>query len=271
MKRLIIVFIVLCLSALTVNNAWGMSTLYMVQERIGQDDLLLKYESGSLITVGSIGFSDVRGLAYDATSETLFGVSRASNRLIIVDIGTGVGTAVGDNLYLPHGSNTAEISTRMDGELFGIGHLYDMYTNDTLLDVDELTGIATPISEMGEEMCGLAFDHHTDTLYGSSYYGELYTIDPNSGVATFLGNITGTDGTVARITFDQSDGVLYGITTSRQLVTIDIPNLVGTEVVKFPGFQIYALDFQSQVPEPTTIALLGLGGLMIRRSNNKRE
>lgn len=275
MKRLIVISVVLWLFVWANNNAWGISTLYMVQDGQGQGDLLLKYESGNLTTVGNIGFNDVRGLAYDATSGKLFGVSRWSDCLITINQGTGAGTAVGGNPYLPEGSNTAEISARIDGTLFGTGHLYDETAVDTLLSVDKATGIATPISIGGFEpensMAGLAFDHHTGTLYGSSYGGELYTIDQSSGAATLLGYITDTIGNAARIAFDQADGILYGITTSNQLVTIDLPSLVGTEVAQFPTSpQIYAIDFESQVPEPATICLLGLGALSLLRSRKRK-
>ncbi len=267
MKNLI-VFIILLLLSWTNSNALGVSTLYMVQE--GDDsDLLLKYESGVLSTVGGIGFGDVRGLAYDATSGTLFGVSRTYNsRLITINQSTGAGTAVGPNLYLPTGSNTAEISARIDGTLFGTGHLHNMTAVDTLLDVDKATGIATTIGSFGGEnqMFGLAFDHHTGTLYSSNWWGTLHTVNQSSGLATLLGAITGTNGGVARIAFDQADGILYGITYREQLVTIDIPSLVATEIAQFSTpTQIYALDFKSQIPEPATICLLGLGGLALLR------
>jgi hypothetical protein len=133
-----------------------------------------------------------------------------------------------------------------------------------LLSVVKATGVASGIGGFGGErvMTGLAFDHSTGTLYGSSYWGKLYTIDQSSGAATLLGDVTGTNGTVARIAFDQADGTLYGITNSEQLVTIDIPSLVGTEVAQFsvPN-QIYALDFVGRpvIPAPGAFVLSGIG------------
>ena len=229
--------------------AWAASPLFLVQENSG-NDIVLKFESGALTAVGNIGFGDIRGLAYDATSDTLFGVSRESNRLITIDPSTGTGTVVGPGNYLPPGSNTAEISVNAAGDMFGEGHLYDQSAVDTLLSVDKTTGIATVIGDFGvPTLCGLAFDHTSGILLGTSYVGELYYIDQTVGTATFVGQITGTNGGVARIAFDQATGILYGITSGEQLVTVDLITLVATEVAQFTiSTQIYSLDFISQVP-----------------------
>ena len=53
----------------------GASPIFLVEEGFG-NDILLKFEFGVLSTVGNIGFRDVRGLGYDATTDTLFGVNQ---------------------------------------------------------------------------------------------------------------------------------------------------------------------------------------------------
>jgi outer membrane protein assembly factor BamB len=94
-------------------------------------------------------------------------------------------------------------------------------------------------------MSGLAFDNASGKLYGTTYSGNLYTIDPVTGTATLVGPITG-ENNVARIAFDQIDGTLYGVTVSNQLVSIDIATLVATQVAQFPALeQIYSMDFIS--------------------------
>lgn len=232
------------------------SPLFLVQES-GSNDILLKFESGVLTTVGNIGFGEVRGLAYDATTDTLFGVSRRSNpRLISIDPNTGAGTPVSGNNYLPSGSNSAEISVDAAGALFGEGHLNDQSTVDTLLSVDKTTGIASVIGAFGSPtLSGLAFDHASGILYGTTFGGVLYTINPTVGTATSVGQITGSNGGVARIAFDQATGVLYGITFNEQLVTIDLTTLVATQVAQFsvPN-QIYSLDFVTPLMPPSADA-----------------
>ena len=234
------------------------STLYMIQEDYALRDILLKYEDGTLTEVGPIGFRDVRGLAFDGTTGILYGVSRDSSRLITIDPDTGAGTVVGTDYFLPPGSNTAEISVSAGGELFGQGHLYDQTAVDTLLAVDKATGVATTVGSFGLDLLfGLAFDHADGALYGTNYDGDLYTIDTAGGATTWLGRITGASGTVARIAFDQETGILHGITTRNQLVTVDLDSLVATGVAQFPtSAQIYALDFTS----PAAVFTLDVDG-----------
>lgn len=266
MKKQIIIFISVALMLFGGTlSTHAMSTLYLVQRDGPNNDneFLLKYESGILSTVGDINFGDVRGLAYDATTDILYGVSRTYyNRLITIDPITGAGTAVSNNNYLPPGSNTIEISLNSSGEMFGTGHLNDQSASDTLLSVDKSDGIASTIGNYGVNLSGLAFDHSSDTLYGTTYGGELYTINQSTGNATLLGQIAGTNGGTFRIAFDQADTMLYGITSNEQLVSIDLDTLEATEIEQFslPN-SILSVDFMSAaaVPIPSAIWLLGSG------------
>jgi len=236
----------------------GPSTLYLVQESSPgnpNNDILLKFESGILSTVGNIGFGDVRGLAYDATTDTLYGVSRYSLRLITIDRTTGVGTPVSDNPYLPLDSNTSEISVDSAGTILGLGHSDSQCCVDTLLNVDKGTGIALPLRTFGD-MAGLAISQTSGTIYGTTFDGQLYKIDQSGTFTTLLGQITNSNGGVARIAFDQASGTLYGITTNQQLVTVDLSTLVATEVAQFSTWdQIYSLDFVSSVAQGTTVTI----------------
>lgn len=254
----------------------GASPIFLVEEGFG-NDILLKFEFGVLNTVGNIGFGDVRGLGYNATTDTLFGVTRSADRLLTIDRNTGAGTPVSSNFYIPPaGSNTAEISADVTGNMFGLGHVGSLTAVDTLFTVNTTTGQATAIGGLGVPVVsGLAFDHATGTLYGTTFNGALYTINSGSGAASLLGQITGSNGGVARIAFDQGIGILYGITNREQLVTVDLSTLAATQVAQFtvPN-QIYSLDFVSKsssvpIPEPSTLAVLALGliavGLRRRR------
>src|SRR3954447_14076595 len=73
------------------------------------------------------------------------------------------------------------------------------------------------------------------TIYGSAEIGggasTLYTIDPNTGIATAVGTGIGFD-RVGAIDFDPSTGILYGMgaTDIFQLIKIDTTTGVGTPV-----------------------------------------
>lgn len=221
------------------------SPLFMVREAF--PDTLLRWEGGVLTVVGNIGFSDVRGLAWDQTTGNLYGVARSELRLITIDLVTGDGTQVAAADYLIPGSNTAEISVAFDGTLLGLGTEGHQGAVDSLLEVDKATGIAAVRGVFGEPsvMTGLAIDHRTETIYGTTFDGELYTIESSGTSTRLVGEITGSDGGVARIAFDRADGTLYGITNANQLVSIDLGTLAATPITTFAGAQIYSLDFVS--------------------------
>ncbi len=262
--RKTIVFLALIFCFLPLEAA----PLFLVEEvSSNSNDSLLKFENGILTTVGSIGFRDVRGLAYDASSDTLFGVSRFSNKLLVIDRNSGAGTAVSTSSYLPPGSNMNEVSVSLNGSMFGTGHLNNQAGSDTLISVDKTTGVGTAINPggYGTSLSGFAFDHSDGTLYGTSFNGQLFTIDTALGTTSSVGQITGTNGGVARIAFDQETGTLFGITFNEQLVTIDLNTLAATQVAQFSvSSQIYSLDFistSSSIPEPSTVALFLLGAI----------
>ena len=51
--------------------------------------------SGESSVIGSVGFSSVRGLAYNWATGILYGADSATNQLIKIDRVTGTGTAIG--------------------------------------------------------------------------------------------------------------------------------------------------------------------------------
>ena len=51
--------------------------------------------TGRVTAIGSLGFQDVQGLAFDTATRTLYGVDGATRRLIRIDPQTGLGFALG--------------------------------------------------------------------------------------------------------------------------------------------------------------------------------
>ena len=262
--------ICICIVFVSLLTSTAVADLYLVQQGSTNNDTLLHYDlnSNTLSSVGSIGFGDVRGLAYDHTTNTLFGVSRQVSgspgvppRLISIDPNTGVGSLVTGNALLPVGSNTAELSVSQTGGLVGLGRIGSLATNNTIVDINKSTGVGTAVNSGGittTSVSGLAFDHSTGTLYSSSYFGILSTIDPNTGIETQLGSMSSQ---VARIVFDQDTGLMYGITSSSNptLEIIDPGSLATTNVYNFGSTsQIYAIASVSgrSIPEPICGSLM---------------
>ena len=248
-----------------------LADLYLVQQgpTNGNNDTLLHYDVNTnvLSTVGSIGFGDVRGIAYDHTTGTLYGISRIVSgsptippRLITIDPNTGAGSLVTGNAVLPVGSNTAEITVSATGNLVGLGRLGSLGSPDTILNINKATGVASVVNAGGvttTSVSGLAFDHMTGSLYSSSYFGILSTIDPNTGIETSLGNMSSQ---VARIAFDQDTGIMYGVTSSSNptLEIVDPGSLATTNIYNFGSTsQIYAItSITRTIPEPGSGSLL---------------
>ena len=65
----------------------SLTLLFQLDEMTGTSTRLTGFGLG--------GFQNVAGLAYDANTDTLYGVNRTTAQLITIDPATGAGTAVG--------------------------------------------------------------------------------------------------------------------------------------------------------------------------------
>jgi hypothetical protein len=235
----------------------------------------LNVPGGPLLpAIGSVGYSDVEGLAFDPTSGILFGVDSVTDTLITINLTTGVGTAVGAaNGNLGGNFDDLGLAFKSDGTLF-------MSSVGGLFQLDKGTGQATGIGSIdGTGLSGNApaIAFHQGVLYGIfdqvSIFTDppdvLVTIDPTTGAATKIGNL-GLDGRSAGL---ESDGTnLWAM-----FPVSDVTSIVNTATgdASFPSgsmtcpgavqgeftgcnFQSLAIDLPT-VPEPATLALLGIG------------
>ena len=79
---------------LTAVQVEATSTLYGVDNSTDQL-ITINTTTGAATVVGSLGFSIVRGLAFDPNTSTLYGVDALADQLITINTTTGAGTAVG--------------------------------------------------------------------------------------------------------------------------------------------------------------------------------
>ena len=213
---------------------------------------------GPFCTVENMG-----GLAYDPSSDRLYGVSAHTASLYVIDVTTGQAQLVGS-------CQAADVV--MQGAAFDpMTHtLYaSASTQETLYSVDMGTGHASVIGNTGRRISGLAVHPLTGELYGSvaSQWGPergLYRINRLTGETTLIGTDTGTG--YNGLSFSPS-GTLYGVRNDTEaLYIIDTadaaPTLVG--YLGLPSINPLGLAI---IPEPATLSLLALGlvGLMTRR------
>ena len=155
------------------------------------DDYIWKINAsdGTMTVVGNYGVSDgLNGLAYDATTGTLYGCSSSS--LYVVNMTTGAATYIGD---FGTGGVMIGIACDSNGNLYG----EDLGT-DNLYSINKTAGSATLIGAFGIDLNyaqDMAFDKDTDTCYLAAFtispeyqVGALYVVNVTTGAATKIDN-----------------------------------------------------------------------------------
>lgn len=215
LKRVLLFLLVGSLGGLSAARA---SILYAV-EFPGTTPLYTADQgTGALAAIGPTGFDGIGDLTSDTRPGlfTLWGIRIASNELFTFDPVTGLGTA-GPVLTSPAGGPVAGITS-------------------------------------------IAFDPVTGVLYGNTTpaFGggpdTLYSIDPITGVATFIGGIGFSN--VFALGFDQSGG-LFGISDSTDEL-IRISTATGAGALVGPTGLGFAFDLASR-PEDGTMFVADSG------------
>lgn len=117
-------------------------------------------------------------VAYDATATLPEGPALTSLEL------PGVVTSLADQT----GTNFIGAGTWGNDKWYGA-----VYTDNTLVSIDTLTGARTTIGTIGVAVSGMAYNYFNDVLYAVDWDGaatNLYTVNTTSGVGTLVGNCT---------------------------------------------------------------------------------
>lgn len=177
--------------------------------------------------------SFVTGLAFDAETETLYGVDTNTDSLLTIDLNSP--QAPGLAIQRGQGRQVGTLGLGF-GQVQGLA--YDVNTStlygcdaetDQLITIDTVTGAGTAVGAIGfGNVLGLAFDPDSVTLYGvDNDTDQLITIDPATGAGNAVGPL-GFDA-VNGLTFDTGTGTLFGIALTvigetslgHQLIDID--------------------------------------------------
>jgi hypothetical protein len=172
-----------------------------------------------------------------------------NDRLVRMDLSSGVGTVIGSNLGF---SDVDGLAFSASGQLFGV----DDNTNK-LLKIDITTGAATAVGSLGTGSfndMGLAFIGNT--LYMSSTTGSgtggLFVVNSTTGAATLIGNFA--SGVKVR-SLGSYGGVLYGWSNTDTLLTIN----TGTGATSTVGaFGIYNSGQDGMDIDPATGTIWGI-------------
>lgn len=231
---------------------------------------------------GLLGAPDVRALAYDPNTNTLYGADTVTGLLLRIDRNTGGSSAIGPissvvaGLAFDPNTNTlygtdliSDILVKIDtqtakttlvgplgtaGTVNMVGLAFDPNTNtlyatestsNTLVRLDLSTGAPTTIGPTGiSNIQGLSFDRNSHTLYGYSLdSNNLVSINTATGAATAIG------GTMSYsplgLAFDPNHNSLFGSTLDAELVSINTLNATSAPLSRMGGTYLQGLAYNA--------------------------
>jgi hypothetical protein len=233
-----------------------------------QLDELVSFDSatpGTLLSAHSItgmqSGEEMRGI--DWIGVTLYGLGDQSH-LYTINLLTGAATQVGAGAFSP-ALNGIDF-----GFNAGISQLYVSSDLGQNLTINPITGAATAEPNYtGAIIDAMSYDYISGDFYGiSAATHDLYGMNPVTGGTSLIGptGVSFSD----RIGFDISpitDNAYFSGTVAGQTEFFDVNlstgalSLVGD--VGTPGELTSGLDSIAVVPEPATVALSAIGGLML--------
>jgi hypothetical protein len=273
--------VIFALSVATlISPALAQETLYVATGSKGAagvlytvDPLTAAFTMVAPITTGA-GAIGLTGLAFDPLNGVLYGITglesaNSPRTLVTINPATGAATVIGTLTDPFFGTvGLTDISFRSDGTLFG--------SDNRLFTINLATGGLTLIGSTGPNLGGgLAFNS-SGTLYAArAATGSLDTLNPATGARAVGPTMTGApnagSGAVMNALAFNSANVLYGSNSDRagvvggstavNLVTINTGTGVVSDIGVLPG-NVDALAFGPAVPEPSSIALLGVGAVI---------
>ena len=166
--------------------------------------------------LGLGGARQIRSLAFDPNTDTLYAADQDVTVLLVIDPTTGVATPKS------HAFGVEQMwSLAFDpnaNKLYGLGLSQGL--EEPLYSIDTITGIATPIGDL-YPAGDIAFDPNTNTLYVVDLGppAQLCTVDVSTGTKTVVGPI-GPYG-AGGLTFDPGTQSILGWSFNQGLVRID--------------------------------------------------
>ncbi len=133
-----------------------------------------------------------------------------------------------------------------------------------LITVDPVTGQTTTIGQLGGgtdglSLVGLGFDPITGGLFLTAQSGELFSIDANTGAASFVGN-TGLSQPFD-VDYNPADGQMYVTDAGHdQLFLLNRADAGVTASTLYANLN-YSTGLAFAIPAPGSVALLSLCGL----------
>jgi len=223
-------------------------TLYDIDMMTGQANVIGQVSANA----GTTG-----GLAYDASTGTMYLTSTSNDSLYTLDINTGAATligAYGDSGIVMHGIEWDSSTGTLYGASGGGTTAGNFYT------VSTSTGAATLVGSNGlTSFTNLGYNSTTDVMYATnSGTDSFYSVNRATGAATLIGPLL-TSTNPNSLAYNAANGLMYMIdNTTDNLYTINLSTGEATVVGSVGSSNILGLVW---VPTPGAASLLGLGAL----------
>jgi hypothetical protein len=221
------------------------------------------------VTLAGFTVTSSLALAANPLNGTLYAVVGVTGgrRLITIDPNTGIGTNIG-----ALNRNFSSLAFRADGSLIGVTGDGDPNNPETLYSINTTNATSTIMFALGNGADGETIAMHPSTiLYHSSGNGtaEFESINLATQVVTPLGSASGE---AFAMGWSTAVGQMFLSDISNDLYTVNLSNgartLVGSMGSSLPNDN-RGLAFVNPVPEPGTVAALGLGALVLLRRRRK--
>jgi uncharacterized repeat protein (TIGR01451 family) len=137
-----------------------------------------------------------------------------TSEFVTIDTSTGERTVVGMAYTLP-GHHWTGLTAATDGTLYGVSAATECEVASALYTIDRLTGEATLVGTTTAAPCliDLAINADGEIYAVDILWDGLYRLDPDTGVATFIG-LLGFDANHAQsMDFEEDSGILYWAAT----------------------------------------------------------
>ena len=155
--------------------------LYSVNNSSDLDEVNVDGSGYTMVGGGNTLTDCDRGLAYNMTTGRLYGSDNSS----FCEINPVTGTTT--SLPSPPGNDTEGLAADPDNNyVYGIDNNLNLVRFDVVGNAWTTVGPTVNIGS-GNDI-GLAYDPNSQTLYAAENDGELYSVDPSTGLATLIGD-----------------------------------------------------------------------------------
>lgn len=230
---------------LLASSLLALSSFATAQRLIAVDSSRALYQidmtTGQRTSIGTVSSNagTTGGLAYNATTGTLYCTSTSLDSLFTIDIVTGAATLVGaygNSALVMHG---LEYDSSTD-TLYGVSsHDNGLYT------IDKTTGVATLVGTSGlSSFSNLVYDSTANVMYSTnSGTDSFYVMDRTTGAATLIGALVGPTNPNGLAYNSDTDTVYLVCNNTDTLYTIDRTTGATTAVGAYGSSNLLGLAY----------------------------